>query len=164
MADKHFTINAAEGPSFFVIGDVITVKVTGEETGGAYLAVEVVCQPGGGPWFLHTHEPQETFYVLDGVFEIYGQDEDSSKYAIRAGVGDTVQVPANVPHGFKNVGDGVGRMLLIYEPADPMLRFFQEIGIPMPDRTTTPDTSQLPSTEEILTILRKHITLVEVPS
>jgi quercetin dioxygenase-like cupin family protein len=163
MTDKHFSIEAADGPSYFVIGDIITVKITGEETDGAYLIVEVASQPGGGPWFLHTHEPQETFYVLDGVFEVYGQDQDGKKYAIRTEMGDTVQVPGNVPHGFKNVGDEVGRMLLIYEPADPMLKFFQEIGIAMPDRTTVPDMTGLPATEEILTILRKHMTLVEVP-
>jgi quercetin dioxygenase-like cupin family protein len=164
MADKYFSIKAADGASYFVIGDVITVKLTGEETNGAYLAVEVVSQPGGGPWFLHTHEPQETFYVLEGVFEVYGQGENGEKYAIRAAVGDTVQVPANVPHGFKNVGDSIGRMLLIYEPADAMLRFFQEVGIPMPDRTTVPDMSELPSPEAILTILRKYMTLVETPA
>jgi len=144
-----------------VIGDIITFKVTGDETNGAYFAVEVVSQPGGGPWFLHTHEPQETFYVLDGVFEIYGQDEHGAKYAIRAMVGDVVQVPANVPHGFKNVGDGVGRMLRLYEPAEPMRRFFQEVGIPMPDRTTTPD--KMPEPETLLPILKKYMTLVESP-
>jgi quercetin dioxygenase-like cupin family protein len=163
MTDRHFSIKAAGGATYFVIGDIITVRLTAEETNGAYFAVEVVSQPGGGPWFLHTHEPQETFYVLEGTFEVYGQDENGQKYAIRAAVGDTVQVPANVPHGFKNVGSGVGRMLLIYEPADPMLKFFQEIGIPMPDRTTAPDMGEIPPTEEILAILRKYMTLVEVP-
>ena len=163
MAEKHYSNKAADGASYFVIGDVITFKITAEETNGAYFAVEVTSQPGGGPWFLHTHEPQETFYVLEGTFEVYGQDENGDKYAICAAVGDTVQVPGNVPHGFKNVGDGLGRMLLIYEPAEPMLRFFQEIGIPMPDRTTVPDMSLLPAPDEILAILRKHMTLVESP-
>jgi hypothetical protein len=101
--------------------------------------------------------------VLDGDFEIYGQDAQGGKYAIRAEVGDTIQVPANVPHGFRNAGDRIGRMLLIYEPAAPMLRFFQEIGIPMPDRTTVPDMSELPPADAILTILRKHMKLVENP-
>lgn len=163
MMDHHFSLKSNDGASYFVIGDIITVKLTGAETNGAYLAVEAVSQPGGGPWFLHTHEPQETFYVLEGVFEVYGQDENGDKYAIRATVGDTIQVAGNVPHGFKNAGDGVGRMLLIYEPADTMLKFFQEIGIPMPDRTNAPDMSALPPVETILTILRKYMTLVEVP-
>jgi quercetin dioxygenase-like cupin family protein len=163
MANKHFSIKAADGASYFVIGDIITFKLTSAETKDAYFAVEVVSEPGGGPWFLHTHEPQETFYVLDGVFEVYGQDETGDKYAIRVNVGDTVQVPANTPHGFKNVGDTVGRMMLIYEPAEPMRRFFEEVGIPMPDRTSVPDESQHLPPEKIMPILRKYMTLVETP-
>lgn len=160
---RHFSIKAEDGASYFVIGDIITFKITSEETNGAYFAVEVVCQPNGGPSFLHTHEPQETFYVIEGVFEVYGRDESGSKYAIRLEIGDTVQVPAGVAHGFKNVGDSTGKMLLIYEPAEPMQRFFEEIGIPMPDRIHAPDMSTLPPPEHILAILRKHMTLVEMP-
>lgn len=160
---RHFSIKAEDGVSYFVIGDIITFKITAEETEGTYFAVEVVCQPGGGPSFLHTHEPQETFYVIDGAFEVYGQDESGGKYAIRLGIGDTVQVPAGVPHGFKNSGDSIGKMLLIYEPAEPMQRFFEEIGIPMPDRISAPEMSALPPQDQILSILRKYMTLVEMP-
>ena len=160
---KHFSVKAAGGPSYNVIGDVITVKVTAQETNGAYLIVEVVSQPGGGPSFLHTHEPQETFHVVEGVFEVYGQDENGEKYAIRAEVGDTVHVPANTPHGFKNVGDTPGKMILTYEPAESMLNFFQEIGIPMKDRSTPPDMSEPQDNERIMAILRKYLGLVEMP-
>lgn len=162
MSDRHFSIQPADCPAYYVIGDIIHVRLTGAETNDTYSVVEVVSQPGGGPSFLHTHEPQETFHVLEGTFEVYGQDEQGEKYAIRANVGDTVQVPANVPHGFKNVGEGVGRMMLIYEPAAPMLRFFEEVGIPVygPDPG---DVCDLRSNEVILGILRKHMTLVEMP-
>lgn len=162
MADRHFSIRAADCTTYNVIGDIICVRLTGAQTNGAYSAVEVISQPGGGPSFLHTHEPQETFYVLEGVFDVYGQAEHGEKYAIRAGVGDTVQVPANVPHGFKNVGEGVGRMLLIYEPADPMLQFFAEIGIPV-SGTRAQHVHDARSSDEILAILRKYMTLVEMP-
>jgi quercetin dioxygenase-like cupin family protein len=162
MSDRHFSIRAADCMSYYVIGDIIHVRLTGAQTNGMYSAVEVVSQPGGGPSFLHTHEPQETFYVLEGDFEVYGRDASGEKYAIRTGVGDTVQVPANVPHGFKNVGEGIGRMLLIYEPADAMLRFFAEVGLPVPD-VGVAGVHDLRSSDEILAILRKYMTLVEMP-
>jgi quercetin dioxygenase-like cupin family protein len=145
-----------------VIGDIIHIRITGAETGGVYSAVEVVCQPGGGPSFLHTHEPQETFHVLEGIFEVYGQDERAEKYAVRVEAGDTVQVPANAPHGFRNVGDGLGRMLLIYHPADPMLRFFAEVGLPVPAEGA-PARADSRTPDDILAILRRHMTLVELP-
>ncbi len=125
QSTKHLSVPSAEGTTYFVIGDIITVRVSGEDTHGGYLMVEAVSQPGGGAWFLHTHEPQETFYILEGTFEIYGQDDNGEKYAIRAEVGDTVHVPANTPHGFKHVSGGIGRMILTYEPAEPMLDFFK---------------------------------------
>jgi quercetin dioxygenase-like cupin family protein len=158
---KHVNVPAAGGVSYFVIGDIITVKLTGDDTNNKYFMVEVTCQPGGGPSFLHTHEPQETFFVLEGVFEIYGQDENGEKYAIRAEVGDTVQVPANVPHGFKNVGQGIGRMTLTYEPAEPMHNFFREIGIHMADRTVIPANERDPAS--IMGILKKYMSLIEMP-
>jgi len=160
---KHFARKAADGPSYYVIGDVITVKITAQETDSAYLIVEVVSQPDGGPSFLHTHEPQETFHVVEGVFEVYGQDENGTKYAIRAEVGDTVHVPGNTPHGFRNVGDKPGKMILTYHPAAPMLNFFREIGIPMSDRHTLPDLSRAQDAERTMTILKKYLGLVEMP-
>lgn len=161
---RHLTVQAADKTSYFVIGDVITVKLTPEDTKGAYFIVEVTSQPGGGPSFLHTHEPQETFYVLEGSFEVYGQDEKGEKYAIRAEGGDIVHVPGKVPHGFKNVGNSVGRMLLTYEPAEPMYNFFREIGVPMKDRHTLPDPSQHRDQDTIMAILKKYMTVIEMPS
>jgi quercetin dioxygenase-like cupin family protein len=159
---KHLTIQASDGASYFVIGDVITFKITGDDTQGGYFVVEVTSQPGGGPSFLHTHKPQETFYVLEGSFEVYGQDEKGEKYAIRAAVGDIVHVPGKMPHGFKNVGSGIGRMILTYEPAEPMRNFFQEIGIPMKDRHTLPAEADPRDKETILAILKKHMQIIEM--
>ena len=160
---QHFTLKSTDGQSFYVIGDKITFKLTPDDTNGAYFAAEVLSEPGGGPWFLHTHEPQETFHVLEGVFEVYGQDANGEKYAIRAEVGDTVQVPGNTPHGFKNVGDTQGRMLLVYEPAEPMYQFFQEVGIPMSKGQTLSELADSLDMDKTMTILKKYMTFVEMP-
>jgi hypothetical protein len=53
-------------------------------------------------------------------------------------------------------------MLLIYEPADPMLRFFTEVGIPV-SGVGAADVRDTRSTDEILGILKKYMTLVEMP-
>lgn len=160
---NHFSIKAGVGQSFYVIGDKITFKLTPDTTNGAYFAAEVLSEPGGGPWFLHTHEPQETFYVLEGVFEVYGQDENGEKYAIRAEVGDTVQVPGNTAHGFKNVGDTQGRMLLVYEPAEPMYQFFQEVGIPMAEGQALSEFEGTLDMDKVMGILKKYMTIIENP-
>ena len=129
---KHASVKAGGGRSYLVFTDIITVKVTGAETNGKYLIVEAVSPPGSGPSFSHTHIPQETFQVLEGTYEIYGRNEDG-KYTILASPGMVVHVPGGEPHGFMNVGDTSGRMILTYEPAGPMLEFFKDVGIPLED-------------------------------
>src|SRR4029079_17883974 len=54
------------GAMYWGPGDLYRFLVTGEETGGAYFAMEAVVPPGGGPPpHIHRNE-DETFYVLDG--------------------------------------------------------------------------------------------------
>jgi len=40
---------------------------------------------------------------------------------ISAPAGATVHVPGNVPHGFRNVGTTMGKVLAMYEPAPTCL-------------------------------------------
>ena len=145
-----------EGPAYLVLGDLITFKVTGADTGGAYSLVEALSPPGNGPAFLHTHSPQESFYVLEGDYEIYGRRANGDKYAIAAPPGTTVHVPAGEPHGFRNVGATTGRMLLTYHPAEPMLAFFRDIGLPVTDRANPPGMDELPGLEEALAAMARH--------
>lgn len=140
----------------FVLGDVVTFKITAADLDNAYFITEIISVPGGGPAFLHTHVPQETFWIIEGDYEVYGQDEDGSKYAIPAPVGAMVHVPGNVPHGFRNVGDTNGKLLAIYAPVVHQPEFFTEIGIPMESSLDRMPFDEMPSKERILEVLAKH--------
>jgi uncharacterized cupin superfamily protein len=143
---------------------VVTIKLTGAETTNAYALVEIISVPGGGASFLHTHIPQETFWVLEGEYEFYGQDENGEKYAIRATAGATAHIRGNVPHGFCNVGSTNGKVLAMYEPAPNMLAFFEEIGVPMNSSTDPMPVDQMPSPERIAEVLAKHgMQMLEAP-
>jgi mannose-6-phosphate isomerase-like protein (cupin superfamily) len=155
-SDRIFTLRPNEGEAVFVLGDVVTFKITSAESDNAYFLTEIASPPGGGPAFLHTHVPQETFWILDGDYEVYGQDEDGEKYAIEAPVGSTVHVPGNVPHGFKNVGDTPGKLLALYAPAVHQHEFFKGIGVPMGSALDPPPFDQMPDNERILEVLAKH--------
>lgn len=153
---RHFSLGPDEGEALFVLGDVVTFKITAAESDNAYFLTEIVSVPGGGPAFLHTHVPQETFWILEGEYEVYGQDEHGEKYAIEATTGATVHVPGNVPHGFRNVGDTTGRLLAIYAPVVHQPEFFAEIGVPMESSLDRMPVEQMPSNERILEVLAKH--------
>ena len=156
MSTRHYSLGPNEGKALFVLGDVVTFKVTAAESDNAYFLTEIVSLPGGGPGFLHTHVPSETFWVLEGEYEVYGQDENGEKYSIPAAVGSTVHVAGNVPHGFRNVGDTMGKVLALFAPAVHQPEFFEEIGIPMETSVAAMPFDQMPSAERIIEVLGRH--------
>ena len=59
-------VHLQQGRTVLVGGaDYITYKVRSAETDGAYFCFEASSSPGFGPP-LHSHEFDETFYILDG--------------------------------------------------------------------------------------------------
>ncbi len=73
-------LTAGEGRTVMVGADLVTFKVTDGQTGGDYSVFEVVVPPFSGPPALHTHPPQETFYIQEGEFEITGLGADGSSF------------------------------------------------------------------------------------
>lgn len=111
---------AGTGRSYWGPGDLYTFLVTGEETGGAYFAMEALVPPGGGPPpHIHRRE-DETFYVLSGSCTFRLGDE-----TVLAGPGDFVNVPRGQVHNFHNGGTETARLILTFTPAG-MERFFEE--------------------------------------
>src|SRR3954454_14609528 len=68
----------------------------------------VEAPPGRGP-SLHTHPYEELLLVQEGTGTFTLGDE-----TLDVGPGELVIVPAGVPHGFKNTGDGPLRQIDIH--------------------------------------------------
>lgn len=108
----------------WIVGDTMTLKATGVETDGRLLVIENLTAPGGGPP-LHVHRNEdESFYVLEGEFEIV-----SGERTIHAGAGSFAFVPRGTPHRFQNVGSAPARILIWFSPAG-LEGFFREAGVP----------------------------------
>jgi len=166
MSDRTsiFSLGPKEAKVLFVLGDIVILKLSAAETNGAYSVVESISAPGGGAAFLHTHNSQETFCILEGDYELYGQDENGEKYAIPASAGATVHVPENVPHGYRNVGKTTGKILSMFEPAANMIDFFIDVGVPMDSPTDPLPLDKMPGPERIMAALEKHkIQMLEEP-
>jgi quercetin dioxygenase-like cupin family protein len=111
---------AATGAAYWGPGDHYTFLVTGEESGGAYFAMEALVPPRGGPP-AHVHPREdETFYLTEGEIEFVPRHE-----TVIAGPGDFVNVPRGTVHCFRNAGSETARMVLTFAPAG-MERFFEE--------------------------------------
>ena len=112
-----------------MVGDTYTILVSGEQTNGRYTLIDMLVPPGGGP-APHRHDFEEMFSVLEGEIELMFRGE-----AVVARSGETVNIPANTPHGFQNKTDKTVRLLCMCTPAGQEV-FFAEVGVPVATRTT----------------------------
>lgn len=120
---------AGRGRTYWGPGDMYTFLVTGEESGGAYFAMEGLVPAGGGPP-LHIHRNEtETFYVLEGQCTFQLGEE-----TVVAGPGDFVNIPIGMVHNFHNYGPEMVKIILTFTPAG-IDKFFEETLEPVLDPT-----------------------------
>jgi cupin domain len=67
--------------------------------------------------------------VLEGEYE-FTIDRGSGLETVTGAAGTTVAVPPDVRHTFKNVGEELGRLLFVHQPAG-LESFFEEFGVPV---------------------------------
>ena len=92
-------------------GDIYSIKLTGQQTGGQIGLVEATVPPGGGP-APHIHDrTDETFYVVDGELEFLDGDK-----TFTASAGDVVFLPRGNVDRFHNPGIQPARLVFIYTP------------------------------------------------
>ncbi len=92
-------------PHIGLVGDTYTITVSGDDTGGRFCVVDMHVPPGGGPP-PHRHDFEETFILVEGEIEATFR---GNKSVVRAG--NTVNIPSNAPHQFRNVSSKPARML-----------------------------------------------------
>ena len=104
-------IAEGEGKRLWVADQLMTFKVSSEDTGGMYAFTDSVVPPQGeAPLHVH-HREDEAFWVLEGELEILvGED------TFRASAGSFVHLPKGVRHAYKNVGMRPARSLTLIVP------------------------------------------------
>ncbi|MFJ1808391.1 MULTISPECIES: cupin domain-containing protein [unclassified Streptomyces] len=142
-------VRAGEGRSVWLSGDVYTVKLTHEESGGSLTFLEASVPPGGGPP-LHIHaDADEAFYLLSGELDITA---GAHTYAVRPG--DFVFIPKGTAHRFRNNGIHTARQLLLFSPSG-VDRFFLEAGsTPVPG--TPPPSPEAEDLPQVIAIGERH--------
>ena len=118
------SVPAASRRSLDLLGWSITLLDEPADTGGAFMLFEGRTASGGivPP---HHEENHESFYILEGSFELELDGE-----VHRAEVGDFASIQPGVLHSVRNVGPGWGRVMFAVSGGQHQ-RFFEAIGEPL---------------------------------
>lgn len=131
-------LEAGKGELVWLLGEPRTFKVTTEETGGAFLQFESTHGPGMKVLTHLHHEEDEAFYVLAGQYEIL-----IGETRFVASPGAFAFVPRDTIHGFTNMGQDVGRMLITVTPGTQHEGLFREVSALTERIGKPPSTAQL---------------------
>ena len=127
-------IRRGSGESADVLGIKVIFVVTKEMSGGAFSLFTNIA-PRGARVPMHTHRhDHETMVVQRGRIVCHVEDE-----TFTAEAGDTVHMPAGVPHGWRTAGDEDVELLVIFSltPDSDYERMFREVsGVPLEDIRT----------------------------
>lgn len=118
-------------PHVAVVGDTYTILVSSEDTAGQFALIDMHIPPGSGPP-MHRHDFDEMFTVLDG--EIEATFRGKKVVVIR---GETINIPANAPHTFKNASKTPVRLHCLVSPGGQD-EFFLAVGDRVATRTSPP--------------------------
>ena len=118
-----------------VLGMPVYLKVSGNDTGDLLSVFIADYKKNEGPP-RHSHNLDETFYIIEGEFIFQAGDEKFTGVA-----GDTVFIPRNVPHTTLTVSE-TGKMLFTVNPSGNVEALFEKL-----DSYKT-----MPSIEEIVRV------------
>jgi quercetin dioxygenase-like cupin family protein len=129
---QPYILQANEGKAIWYTTTRMTLKATGESTGGALSLVEVLAAPDTSPpWHVH-YRDDEMFYILDGLFLFKCGDD-----LFEGSPGTFAFLPRGIPHSFKVVSETPARFLVIGTPAS-IDQYFVAAGTPALDEGLRP--------------------------
>src|SRR5271154_588498 len=97
--------------SFAVFGEPVEILIASDSTAGNSATMTQVSPPGGGPP-PHSHQNEdETYFVLDGEYEVV-----LNGVAHNLLPGDAIHARRRSIHTFRNVGGKMGKMLIHIVP------------------------------------------------
>ncbi len=129
---KGYVLQPGEGRLIDLSGFSMRVKATDDDTNGMFTLLEAEEPPGFGPPLHIHHGIAEAFYVLEGEYIIFLDEEE-----VRCPAGSFIFIPPEMPHGFR-VGEVASRKLNLYLPAS-MVGYFDDLSDAMKKGEADPE-------------------------
>jgi quercetin dioxygenase-like cupin family protein len=93
-------------------GDVASIMLSGEQTGGALAVVAGTQAPDSGPP-LHIHSKEdELFLIVGGNYSFF-----TNERWVEVDAGGAVYLPNGIAHRYRNIGTTTGRHWVIMTPS-----------------------------------------------
>ena len=107
--------------SYNILGHPALLKVGSADTFGQLSLFTGEYRKNQSPP-LHTHDFDETLYILEGEFII-----QAAENRFNAITGDTIFIPRNLPHTYLTISE-TGKMLFMANPSGTLEQFFQKVS------------------------------------
>ena len=147
---EGLVVQPSQGSSYWVLGDLYTLKATGEQTGQAYALVEILVQPNNGtPPHIHSRE-DEAFYIQEGEVEFQLETQTTVATA-----GTFLHSPKGQLHRYTNIGSKPAKMLCWVIPAG-LEKFFAQVGVPVSNNTIQPPKVTPADIEKVMATASKY--------
>jgi mannose-6-phosphate isomerase-like protein (cupin superfamily) len=111
------------------IGSGASGKADARAIPAEHFTLSVMFLPPGQGNAPHTHEVEEVFFVLDGTVKVFFDDDAGRHAEAVLGRWDCVSCPANVIHGFENVGLEPAYIQVMLGKAQPALMSYADAGL-----------------------------------
>ncbi|HEV9035414.1 MAG TPA: cupin domain-containing protein [Puia sp.] len=125
-----------------VIGHEITVKLSADQTDGTYSVFELIVPPEVGTGLHIDQDWDEYWHVMEGTFAFMLNGERKELPA-----GGFAFGPKGISHSFRNVGDTVGKLVMVTVPSG-LEDFFRHVH--------QASLKGRPDKEEFVGIMRAH--------
>ncbi|MGB3654463.1 MAG: cupin domain-containing protein [Rivularia sp. (in: cyanobacteria)] len=138
----NYSKTVAVGREIFTYRTFNTYKPFNSNTSQVISKTEIT-QPSKYEGLLlrkHVLQAQEEIYIIKGDFEFAFSEPEQNTQVTQ---GEIVSIPAGVPFGFKHIGTGEGKVLVVSR-SDALPRMLSEVGTLLKDESEiTSKTSEL---------------------
>lgn len=111
------------------IGFGASGKADGDYIPAEHFTLSIMFVPPGQGNAPHTHEVEEVFFILRGKVKVFFEDGAGGRVETVLGSWDCVSCPANVVHGYENVGLEPAYLQVMLGKARPDLMAYADGGL-----------------------------------
>jgi mannose-6-phosphate isomerase-like protein (cupin superfamily) len=111
------------------IGSGASGKTDASVITAEHFTLSVMFVPPGQGNAAHSHEVEEVFFILEGKVRVFVQDETGARAEAVLGRWDCVSCPADVVHGFENVGLEPAYLQVMLGKAQPALMSYADADL-----------------------------------